>query len=558
MIHESPLIAIIVIGLGLAFGFGTLANRLKLSPLVGYLLAGVIVGPFTPGYIADADLTLQLAEIGVILLMFGVGLHFSFKDLMSIRAIVVPGALIQVAIALLLGFGAAQLLGWRLSSGLVLGMALAVSSTVVAMRTLTDRRQIDTERGRLVVGWLVMQDIITVLALVLIPPFAGVIDGGNFDVGKLFISLWATLGKLVAFGALMFIAARRLMPRLLHYIAHTGSRELFRLAVLSVALGVAFIAAELFGVSIALGAFLAGMILSDSPLSQRAAEESLPFRDAFAVLFFISVGMLFDPLVIIREPLGLLLTVLVVLLSAASAAGIARLLGKPWPSALLLGASLAQIGEFSFILADLGVGLHILPKDGRDLILGTSILTIFLNPLVFATISKIYRRLVPVVEVAAEHPEPLPTKVTPEPTTLTNHVVIVGFGRVGRLLAAALRDRSIPVLVIEDAPDAREYLRKEHFDFIEGNGAAAEVLEAANLAGARYLFVAIPEAFEASEVVHQARQINPTLPIIARAHFDEQVADLTEQGATAVVMGERELASAMLGFVQPESGAVGA
>ncbi|MGB8601050.1 MAG: YbaL family putative K(+) efflux transporter [Rhizomicrobium sp.] len=550
MIHESPLVAVIVIGLGLAFGFGTLANRLRLSPLVGYLLAGVLVGPFTPGFIADGNLTLQLAEIGVILLMFGVGLHFSIKDMAAIRAIVIPGALIQVALAVLLGFGAAQLLGWRLSSGLVLGMAMAVASTVVAMRALTDRRQIDTERGRLVVGWLVMQDIITVLALVLIPPFAGIIDGGNIDIGRLFMSLWATLGKLVAFGVLMFFAARRIMPQLLHYIAHTGSRELFRLAVLSVALGVAFIASELFGVSIALGAFLAGMILSDSPLSQRAAEESLPFRDAFAVLFFISVGMLFDPMVIIREPLALTLTVAVVFASAAFATCIARFLGQSWPAALTLGASLAQIGEFSFILADLGVGLHILPKDGRDLILGTSIITIFLNPLVFASLSKIYRRLVPYEQNNEIPQEPLPVEVIPPPTSLTDHVVIIGYGRVGRLLAAALKTKAVPVLVIEDAPDAREYLRKDKFDFIEGNGASQAVLHAANLEHARYLFVAIPEVFEASEVVRQARQINPTLPIIARAHFDEQITDLTEQGASAVVMGERELASAMLGFVR--------
>lgn len=552
MIHESPLVAVIVIGLGLAFGFGTLAHRLKISPLVGYLLAGVLVGPFTPGFIADANLTLQLAEIGVVLLMFGVGLHFSIKDLMSIRAIVVPGALAQVFFALLVGFGASQLMHWRLSAGLVLGMALAVASTVVAMRALTERRQIDTERGRLVVGWLVMQDIITVLALVLIPPLAGIIDGGSFDPGKLLMSLWATLGKLVAFGALMFFAARRIMPKLLHYIAHTGSRELFRLAVLSVALGVAFVAAELFGVSIALGAFLAGMILSDSPLSQRAAEESLPFRDAFAVLFFISVGMLFDPLVILREPAGLLLGVIVVMLSAVFTVGIARLLGQSWPTALTLGASLAQIGEFSFILADLGIGLHILPKDGRDLILGTSIITIFLNPVLFSSLSKIYRKLVPQA-VQQEAPEPVPVKAPPHKTTLADHVVIIGYGRVGRLLAGGLRARSVPVLIIEDAPDAREYLRKDHFDFIEGNGADPTVLQAANLIGARYLFVAIPEVFEASEVVRQAREINPQLPIIARAHFDEQVSDLTEHGASAVVMGERELAAAMLSYVQTSS-----
>lgn len=543
MIHESPLIAVIVIGLGLAFGFGTLAHRLKLSPLVGYLLAGVMVGPFTPGFIADTHLTLQLAEIGVILLMFGVGLHFSLKDLMAIRKIVVPGALIQVAIAAGMGFAASRILGWRLSSGLVLGVALSVASTVVMMRALSDRRILDTERGRIAVGWLVMQDIITVLALVLIPPLASVIDGGNIDIGRIAASLWATLGKLVAFGALMFIAARRIMPVLLHYIAHTGSRELFRLAVLSVALGVAFIAAELFGVSIALGAFLAGMILSDSPLSQRAAEESLPFRDAFAVLFFVSVGMVFDPMVVVQAPLALILMVSVVLASAALAAVIARLIGQPWQTALLLGAGLAQIGEFSFILADLGVGLKILPDIGRDLILGTSILTIFLNPLIFAAASRLCRRLVPPAPV--EEPA---IDVPLAPTALKGHGVIVGFGRVGTLVAEGLRHTGTPVLVIEAAPDALEHARAAGFEVLDGNGASDTVLGAANLAEARHLFVAIPEAFEASEIVRTARHLNPALPIVARAHFDEQVAELKHRGANTVVMGERELANAMLDF----------
>lgn len=543
MIHESPLIAIIVIGLGFAFACGTLAHRLKLSPLVGYLFAGVLVGPFTPGYIADSQLTLQLAEIGVILLMFGVGLHFSIKDLMSIRKIVVPGALLQVGAAAFLGFLASRAMGWRLSSGLVLGMALAVASTVVMMRALSDRRILDTERGRIAIGWLVMQDMITVLALVLIPPLASVIDGGSVDLGRIAASLWATLGKLVAFGVLMFFAARRFMPILLHYIAHTGSRELFRLAVLSVALGVAFIASELFGVSLALGAFLAGMILSDSPLSQRAAEEALPFRDAFAVLFFVSVGMVFDPAVVVKAPLGLVLILLVVFASAAIAVGVARLLGQSWQTALLLGAGLAQIGEFSFILADLGVGLKILPAIGRDLILATSIVTIFVNPLVFAGVSRLCRRY---ALVPAQEPETIEAPLVP--TKLRGHGVIVGFGRVGRLVAEGLRRANIPVLVIEDAPDALEHLRNERYEFLEGNGASEAVLRAANLAEAGYLFVAIPEAFEASEIVKQARALNPGLPIVARAHFDEQVSDLTTQGANAVVMGERELASAMLGY----------
>jgi monovalent cation:H+ antiporter-2, CPA2 family len=545
MLHESPLIAAVVIGLGLAFALGTLANRLKLSPIVGYLLAGVIVGPFTPGFVADTRLTLQLAEIGVILLMFGVGLHFSFKDLLAVRKVAVPGALAQVALAALLGIGAAKALGWPISSAIVFGMALAVGSTVVMMRTLSDRRLLDTERGHIAVGWLVVQDLITVVALVLLPAFTGLVGGHGQSLGSFFLSLWAVFGKLAAFGALMFVAGRRIVPWLLHYIAHTGSRELFRLAVLAVALGAAFGAAELFGVLIALGAFLAGMILSESKLSQRAAEETLPLRDAFAVLFFVSVGMLFDPRVVLHQPGPLLLTVGVVLVSAAIAAGMARLLGQSWRSAVLIGAGLAQIGEFSFILADLGIGLNVLPERGRELIIGASIVTIFLNPLLFLGLDRLFRKLSP----APPAPEmPLVETVPITPTRLKEHVVIVGYGRVGTLVAVGLRAANIPVLVIEEAPDALEHLRVSGHDFIAGNGTHAAVLEAANLTGARHLFIAIPDAFEASEIVTAARTLAPKLHIVARAHFDEQVEDLAQHGASAVVMGERELARAMLAY----------
>ena len=330
MAHESPLIGILVFGLGLAFVFGTIANRLKLSPLVGYLLAGVVIGPFTPGFVADSALTLELADVGVILLMFGVGLHFSPKDLMAVRRIAIPGAVLQVAVAASLGALVAAWLGWPLASGMVFGLALSIASTVVMMRALQERRLMDTDRGRIAVGWLVVQDLLTVLALVLLPPLAGVMKGGALDAAALAVSLALTFGKLALFAALMFVVGKRAIPWILHYIAHTGSRELFRLAVLAIALGVAYGAATLFGVSFALGAFFAGMILSESPLSQRAAEESLPLRDAFAVLFFVSVGMVFDPLTVVHEPLALLATLAVVLIgSAGSAFLIVRLFGYP-------------------------------------------------------------------------------------------------------------------------------------------------------------------------------------------------------------------------------------
>ncbi len=546
MLETSPLIAVIVVGLALAFVLGTTAQRLKLPPLVGYLLAGVAVGPFTPGFVADQHLTLQLAEIGVILLMFGVGLHFSMKDLMSVRAIAAPGAILQMAAVTVLGLGTAWLFDWPLASGLVFGLCLSVASTVVVLRALQDRRLMESERGRIAIGWLVVQDLLTVLALVVLPPLASAIKGGDVQPLLVAKALALTFGKLAIFAALMLVVGRRVIPAVLHYIAHTGSRELFRLAVLSVALGVAFAAAELFGVSIALGAFFAGMILSGSPLSQRAAEESLPLRDAFAVLFFVSVGMLFNPSILLREPGMIALTFAVVTVGGGGIAFLLlRLLGQKTGPALVIAVSLAQIGEFSFILADLGIGLRVLPVEARDLILGTSILSILLNPLLFwlATRDR--------VQEPAKAPEPkMPKKPVLKPTTLTDHAVLVGFGRVGRLVAQEMKGR--PLLVIEEAQDATEKLRAAGIEHITGNAAQSDVLAAANIAGATMLFVAIPEAFEAGQIVEQARRANPALRIVARAHYDAEGDHLLARGADKVIMGEREIAHAMIDWAMPD------
>src|SRR5215207_7396686 len=386
MPHHTPLISTIVIGLVLAFAFGALAQRLRVSPLVGYLLAGVVMGPFTPGYVGDQHLANELAEIGVILLMFGVGLHFSLKDLLSVRAIAVPGAVVQIVVATLMGIGLAVWLGWPLGGGLVFGLALSVATTVVLLRALQERRLVDTERGRIAVGWLIVEDLAMVLTLVLLPALAGLLKGeagaGFFAVA---LPLAITLGKVAAFVVFMLVIGQRVIPWLLHYVAHTGSRELFRLAVLAISLGIAFGAAVLFDVSFALGAFFAGMILSESELSHRAAQETLPLRDAFAVLFFVSVGMLVDPLIVLREPLPLLATVFIIVVGKSAAAFlIVRAFGHPASTAWTISASLAQIGEFSFILAGLGVSLALLPERGRDLVLAGAILSILLNPVFFA------------------------------------------------------------------------------------------------------------------------------------------------------------------------------
>ncbi len=565
--HHGPLIAILVAGLGLAFVFGALAHKLRISPLVGYLVAGVAVGPFTPGFVADQNLASELAEIGVILLMFGVGLHFSLKDLLSVKAIAVPGAIVQIGTATLLGMGLGLLMGWGWVAGLVFGLALSVASTVVLLRALQERRLVQSEKGKIAVGWLIVEDLAMVLALVMIPAVADAIRGaqpgipsplsGQFDLG-----LWGVLGftlmKVIAFIAFMLVVGRRVIPWILHWVAQTGSRELFRLAVLAVALGVAFIAASLFGVSFALGAFFAGMILSESPLSQRAAEESLPLRDAFAVLFFVSVGMLFDPAILLRAPGPLLATLAIILVGKSLAAWlIMRAFGKSNGVALTISASLAQIGEFSFILAGLGVSLALLPPQGRDLILAGAILSILLNPVLFALVDRFAgqpaaaARAKPGPGLGADAPRPEPApEAKPDldivPTALSGHMVVVGYGRVGALLGAGLLAHGEKLLVIEERDDAVATARRDGAELLHGNAADPAVLAAAGLDRAKRLFVAIPQSFEAGQVCKQARRDNPALPIVARAHSDAEVAHLTRCGATLTIMGEAEIARAML------------
>jgi monovalent cation:H+ antiporter-2, CPA2 family len=553
MPHDTPLIATIVTGLGLAFLFGAIAQRLRVPPLVGYLLAGVAVGPFTPGFVADQALAAELAEIGVILLMFGVGLHFSLNDLLSVRSIALPGAIVQMGVATIFGLGLALSMKWTVGAGLVFGLALSVASTVVLMRAVAERRLVETEQGRIAVGWLIVEDLAMVLALVLLPALAPVFGGSNgsiasdplaarFGLGLVGV-LVLTFVKVTIFVAAMLVVGRRVIPWVLHYIAHTGSRELFRLAVLSIALSVAFGAAKLFGVSLALGAFFAGMILSGSALSQRAAEESLPLRDAFAVLFFVSVGMLFDPATIVREPWPIAATLLIIVFGKSIAAFLIVLAFRhPVATALTISASLAQVGEFSFILAEFGVNLNLLPPQGRDLILAGAILSILLNPLMFAIADRLSQRVGSRLAPAA----PTASSRLTGRTALTEHTVLVGYGRVGRIIGTALRERKERFLVIETSDPLIAELREANIEAIAGNAARANVLEGANLAQAKYIIIAIPEAFEAGQVVQQARATNPMSQIIARAHSDAEVEHLQSLGADTVIMGEREIARGMI------------
>ena len=576
MPHATPLISTLVGGFVLAFILGAIAHRFRLPPLVGYLVAGILVGPYTPGFVADQNLAPELAEIGVILLMFGVGLHFSLKDLLSVRVIAVPGAIVQIAFATLLGWGMGHLMGWSTGGSLVFGLALSVASTVVLLKALQERRLVETQKGRIAVGWLIVEDLAMVLALVLIPAVASVGNGEQLvdplAVALVQMSGWdigiggliaLTLLKVALFVAVMLVFGRKVIPAILHRIAHTGSRELFRLGVLAIALGVAFGASQLFGVSLALGAFFAGMVLSESELSHSAARESLPLRDAFSVLFFVSVGMLFDPTILLREPLAILATVFIIVIGKSAAAFlIVILFRKGVSTALTISASLAQIGEFSFILAELGVGLKLLPEEGRDFILAGAIISIVLNPLMFYLTERLRPRfedaaarrtarkspqaaetVAPVAEVEAGNDDEEDTR-TPVPHD--GHCVLVGYGRVGRIVAANLKTAKIPFVVIEESDRLVSDLHAEGIDAIAGHAASAGLLSLSNIARARSLVVAIPDAFEAGNIVESAKKMNSRLLVIARAHSDAEVEHLTNLGADTVIMGEREVANGML------------
>jgi CPA2 family monovalent cation:H+ antiporter-2 len=558
MPHHTPLIATIVTGLALAFVFGALAHRLRVSPLVGYLVAGIAIGPFTPGFVADQNLANELAEIGVILLMFGVGLHFSIKELWAVRTIAVPGAVAQIAVATLLGAGLAHVLGWTAGAGLVFGLALSVASTVVLLRALQERRLVTTERGQIAVGWLIVEDLVMVLTLVLLPAIAPLLGGNaegqtaspsSLNIGQLISTVMYTIGKVAAFVAIMMVVGRRVIPWILHYTAHTGSRELFRLAVLSIALGVAFIAANLFGVSFALGAFFAGLILSESQLSQQAANESLPLRDAFAVLFFVSVGMLFDPNILLTQPLAVAATLLIIVIGKSLAAfAIVRAFGHPLGTAFTISASLAQIGEFSFILAALGMSLDLLPAEGRDLILAGALLSIILNPLFFWGLDHLKPWLEkkdahhhePGEQVEEEEEDEEPVHVT----TLEGHTIVIGIGRVGKRIIDALAPGPAPLYVIDESEEEIKRLNARNIEGVAGS--AATLLYAANPAKAASMIVAIPSNFEAGEAIEQARAANPTMPIIGRAQNEPEAEYLRKYGATEVVITSDTLAEAML------------
>ncbi|MBS0193761.1 MAG: Kef family K(+) transporter [Proteobacteria bacterium] len=561
MHHPTSLIAILSAGFVLAFVLGMAAQKLRLSPLVGYLLAGVIAGPFTPGFIADQTLAPQLAEIGVILLMFGVGLHFSLDDLVAVRRHVVPGALGQIVATTAIGAGLAHALGWPPAQGVVFGLALSVNSTVVVLRAVEDRRLLETRRGRIAIGWLVVEDLAMVLVLVLLPALAGAFGGAAAakagGMHPVIAALAWTLVKVFAFVGMMLVVGRRAIPWALAKVAGTGQRELFTLAVLAIALGVAFGSAVLFDVSFALGAFFAGMLLNESELSHKAAADSLPLRDAFAVLFFVSVGMLFDPGILTAHPWLVLATFAIVTVgNAAVAWTLVRAMRLPKLTAATIAVSMAQIGEFSFILAALGVELHLLPTMARDLILAAALLSIILNPFLFAWLDR-YQARIEALEAAAAPTVSADSDATDAaddacsvPEDIADHVLVIGYGRVGSQLAALLRQRGVPVVVVEDEGDKVAAARAQGFPAVRGNAAAGRVLEETHPERARLAIFAIPNALEAGEALARLKQeLNPAISVLARAHSEAEVRHLLERGADATVLAERELAFSLAEMV---------
>ncbi|WPD77074.1 Kef family K(+) transporter [Dickeya fangzhongdai] len=542
--NTTPLISTMAVGLVLAFLLGILANRLRISPLVGYLVAGVLVGPFTPGFVADTQLAPEIAELGVILLMFGVGLHFSLRDLMAVKSIAIPGAVAQIMMATLLGAGLSALLGWSLPEGLVFGLCLSTASTVVLLRALEERQLIDSQRGQIAIGWLIVEDLAMVLTLVLLPAFADMLKTDTTNTSKLLQDLAITLGKVVAFITLMVVVGRRVVPWVLAKSASTGSRELFTLSVLAMALGIAFGAVKLFDVSFALGAFFAGMVLNESELSQRAAHDTLPLRDAFAVLFFVSVGMLFDPMILVSEPLAVLGTLLIIVIGKSMAAFVlVHMFGHSKRTALTISVSLAQIGEFAFILAGLGISLGMLSENGRNLVLAGAILSIMLNPLLFALLERYLAKHETIEEQIVEEAIEEEKQI---PIDLCNHALLVGYGRVGSLIGARLYQAGVPMVVIETSRARVDALREQGIKTVLGNATRPDIMDIARLDCASWLLLTIPNGYEAGEIVAAARARRPDLKIIARAHYDDEVAYITDHGADHVVMGEREIAETMI------------
>lgn len=554
MIHDLPLVSTVAVGLGAAFLCGLAAAKLRVSPIVGYLLAGILVGRNTPGFVADMNITEQLSEIGIVLLMFGVGLHFSMTQLMLVRRIAVTGALVRIAIVTGAGVLLAQYWGWSMESGLLFGLALSVASTVVLLRAVEEQNLEQTLDARIAIGWLIVEDLIMVLVLVLIPALAAQEQGGAS--GDMARNLGIAFGKVALFVAVMLVAGKRFLPWLLSVVAGTGSRELFTLAVFSVAVGFAFCASVMFGVSLALGAFFAGMMIRESDLNHAVADRALPFQDAFAVLFFVSVGMLFNPAILLERPADVLLVSAVIMAGKALVSFlIVMSFGYTLRSGLKIAAGLSQIGEFSFILMTLGLSYGLMPEDGRDLILAGAIVSIALNPFMFRA-ARLLHSWAERAPALSRHfnmrEDDLSDLRGDEKQALRDLVILVGHGRVGRYISRNIQAARIDLVIIDQNRERVETLRSKGLHAIAGDANQPEVLEKAAIHKAAAIVLAIPDPFEIRNIMETARGLKPGIRILVRAHNDAEIDYFTNQGVNLVVTGPEEVGRRMAEYLNFE------
>ncbi|AXI02007.1 cation:proton antiporter [Aquirhabdus parva] len=558
MPHDVSLIVLLAVGFGLALVFGYIAARLRLPPLVGYLIAGILISPNTPGVVADMHLANQLAELGVMFLMFGVGMHFSFSDLLAVRRIAIPGAILQIAVATLMGMGLAALWGWSLGSGLVFGLCLSVASTVVLLRALESRGLMDSVNGRIAIGWLVVEDLVMVLVLVLLPPMAVMLGGeapvsahgATASLDNIWLTIGITLAKVIAFIALMLVVGRRVFPKFLLLVSRTGSRELFTLSVVAAAVTIAYGSYVLFGVSFALGAFFAGMVVRESDFSHRAETETLPLRETFSILFFVSVGMLFNPSILIEHPLQVLGVVAVIVVGKTIAAmALVLFFRYPLNTALTVGASLAQIGEFSFILASVGLSLKLLTLEGQNLILAGALISITLNAAVFAAIEPAQRwirarsHLARMLERSGDPLAMLPMSV--DNTYLNGQVVLVGHGGVGRSIAKTFKEQGIKYVVVDENREIIEALRAQDIPAVSGDACDPAVLIQAHIMQASMLVVSTADVFDVRRMVDIARTLNPKIEAVLCTDSSAEANLLEQEKIGKVFMAKRALADSM-------------
>ena len=554
MPHDVDLIILLAVGFGMALIFGYIAARLRLPPLIGYLIAGIIISPNTPGIVGDIHLANQLAELGVMFLMFGVGMHFSLNDLLQVRRIALPGAILQIAVATLLGIGVSMYWGWSFGSALIFGLSLSCASTVVLLKALGDRGLLDSVNGKIAVGWLLVEDLVMVLALVLLPATAVLLGGHALPGTDTSQSIWLTIGitllKVTGFIAFMLIIGKRLVPMIMQFVARLGSRELFTLTVVAAAVSIAYGSYAVFGVSMALGAFFAGMVVKESDFSHRAEEETLPLREIFSILFFVSVGMLFDPSILIEEPLRILAVIAIIMVGKTLAA-IALVLFFRYPinTALTVGASLAQIGEFSFILATLGLSLGLLTPDAQNLILAGALFSITLNSFVFSAIEPVQRwirersHLARLLERSADPLAMLPDEV--DQAYLRDQVVIIGYGGVGRRISENLIQQNIKVVIAEENRDIVEKLRSQGIAAVSGEATEPNVLIQAHIQHARLLVISPMDILDIHRIVDISKQLNPEIQVLICAESKEEAAVIRQENLGEVFYAKEEMAKNM-------------